>query len=69
MVSLANVYYIVVLAWGLHYLFATLAAIFGIAFGGKLPWTTCGNDWNTANCASNEREDNGTSDSALEYWE
>ncbi|XP_059505691.1 sodium- and chloride-dependent taurine transporter-like isoform X2 [Stegostoma tigrinum] len=41
-VSLLNVYYIVILAWGLYYLFQT--------FQSELPWATCGHSWNTKNC-------------------
>ncbi|XP_048462621.1 sodium- and chloride-dependent taurine transporter-like [Rhincodon typus] len=41
-VSLLNVYYIVILAWGLYYLFQT--------FQSELPWATCGHTWNTKNC-------------------
>ena len=34
-----NIYYILILAWGLFYLFNS--------FRNPLPWTTCNNDWNT----------------------
>ena len=34
-----NIYYIVVLAWDLVYLFMSLRS--------TLPWSTCDNDWNT----------------------
>jgi solute carrier family 6 GABA transporter-like protein 1 len=37
-----NVYYIVILAWGLYYLYMSLTA--------DLPWRTCENDWNSLNC-------------------
>lgn len=37
-----NVYYIVVLAWGLYYLYSSLTA--------ELPWGTCLNSWNTERC-------------------
>ena len=39
-----NVFYIVVLAWAIYYLVASMAT--------ELPWATCGNWWNTANCRS-----------------
>lgn len=37
-----NVYYIVVLAWGLFYFWESLQS--------TLPWGTCENDWNTETC-------------------
>ncbi|KAL4659542.1 sodium- and chloride-dependent betaine transporter-like [Arapaima gigas] len=37
-----NVYYIVVLAWALFYLFNS--------FMNPLPWSTCNNQWNTDSC-------------------
>ncbi|OQV24309.1 Sodium- and chloride-dependent GABA transporter 2 [Hypsibius exemplaris] len=42
-----NVYYIVVLSWGVLYLYYTLA----YAGSGSLPWSTCDNDWNTKYCS------------------
>uniref|UniRef100_A0AAY4EH63 Transporter n=1 Tax=Denticeps clupeoides TaxID=299321 RepID=A0AAY4EH63_9TELE len=36
-----NIYYIVVLAWGLFYFFSS--------FRSPLAWTTCSNEWNTCN--------------------
>ncbi|ODM94070.1 Sodium- and chloride-dependent taurine transporter, partial [Orchesella cincta] len=39
---LLNVYYIVILAWAVHFFFAS--------FTTQLPWATCGNYWNTQNC-------------------
>jgi len=39
-----NVYYIVVLSWGLYYFWSSLST--------DLPWRTCENDWNTPSCRS-----------------
>ncbi|KAJ8264810.1 hypothetical protein COCON_G00139090 [Conger conger] len=41
-VSLLNVYYIVILAWGLYYLFQ--------CFQTDLPWSRCKQSWNTDSC-------------------
>lgn len=43
-----NVYYIVILAWNIFYLFQSFSAV--------LPWSTCGNEWNT-DCCTNNRTD------------
>lgn len=39
---LLNIYYIIILAWALLYLL--------FSFQSPLPWSTCGNKWNTAQC-------------------
>nr|XP_022345993.1 sodium- and chloride-dependent creatine transporter 1-like isoform X2 [Crassostrea virginica] len=45
---LCSTYYIVILAWGLYYLYVSLR--------GVLLWETCGNAWNTDRCALSNRE-------------
>ncbi|XP_035215546.1 sodium- and chloride-dependent taurine transporter-like isoform X1 [Stegodyphus dumicola] len=69
-----NVYYIVVLSWGLLYLY--------YSFTHTLPWATCDNDWNTESCltvkelnatlsnlTSGEVADSPKVDAAVEFWE
>ncbi|XP_068715503.1 sodium- and chloride-dependent taurine transporter-like isoform X1 [Montipora foliosa] len=42
-----NIYYTVILGWSLFYMFAS--------FRSTLPWSHCGNEWNTANCVDNRK--------------
>ena len=67
-----NIYYIVILAWALVYLFYSFNTI--------LPWSTCNNTWNTEHCWTPKSIDesiNNTSpdssirlkDSVIEFWE
>jgi len=65
---LANLYYIVVIAWAIHYLFAS--------FSWELPWGSCNNSWNTEACTTFAGGENSTllegklaKDATLEYWE
>ena len=36
------IYYNVLIAWAIYFLFMSIRSV--------LPWSTCGNDWNTENC-------------------
>ncbi|XP_055338317.1 sodium- and chloride-dependent GABA transporter 2-like [Paramacrobiotus metropolitanus] len=56
-----NVYYIVVLSWGLLYLFYTL---YYIRY--DVPWSTCDNAWNTPNCSVSLLEKSNETKSFLE---
>uniref|UniRef100_A0A6I8PKM3 Sodium- and chloride-dependent taurine transporter n=1 Tax=Ornithorhynchus anatinus TaxID=9258 RepID=A0A6I8PKM3_ORNAN len=70
-VSLLNVYYIVILAWGLYYLFQS--------FQSELPWAHCHQSWNTLNCVEDTFRKNKTvwvslnasnfSSPVTEFWE
>ncbi|XP_034028465.1 sodium- and chloride-dependent creatine transporter 1 [Thalassophryne amazonica] len=46
-VFFCNTYYIMILVWGLYFLFHS--------FANPLPWATCGHPWNTANCTQDFR--------------
>jgi len=43
MTGIVAVYYTVIMAWTLYYLF--------MAFSSKLPWSSCDNPWNNALCS------------------
>ncbi|KAJ8259304.1 hypothetical protein COCON_G00183160 [Conger conger] len=51
-VSLLNVYYIVILAWGLYYLFQ--------CFQPELPWAKCKQPWNSDSCVEDTFRRNRT---------
>uniref|UniRef100_A0AAR2IJY2 Transporter n=1 Tax=Pygocentrus nattereri TaxID=42514 RepID=A0AAR2IJY2_PYGNA len=51
-VSLLNIYYIVILAWGLYYLLQ--------CFQRELPWARCRHSWNTQNCVEDTIRKNKT---------
>uniref|UniRef100_A0A8C4GNB1 Transporter n=1 Tax=Dicentrarchus labrax TaxID=13489 RepID=A0A8C4GNB1_DICLA len=62
-----NVYYVVILAWAIFYLFN--------CFTTELPWAGCGHYWNTENCVdfygengTNITNPNATSP-VIEFWE
>uniref|UniRef100_A0A8C6TME5 Transporter n=1 Tax=Neogobius melanostomus TaxID=47308 RepID=A0A8C6TME5_9GOBI len=69
-VFFCNTYYIMILVWGLYFLFHS--------FTNPLPWATCGHPWNTENCTLDFRRSclNHTASSApglrspvIEFWE
>jgi len=71
--NLLNIYYIVIISWALYY--------FGLSFQATLPWTTCGNWWNTDACVAFDSGTNHTMleelkaanitprDSVVEFWD
>ncbi len=78
MVIYCTIYYIVVMAWAIHFLGASVLALW--SEDGRLPWATCDNWWNDKGCVAVAANDTGTLqmvdgavekhiDSALEYWE
>ena len=61
-----NTFYIVVLSWALYYLWNSFSFV--------LPWSTCGNWWNTENCVPLSVDNmtiytNKSVSSAVEFWE
>ncbi|XP_025138794.1 sodium- and chloride-dependent GABA transporter 2 isoform X4 [Bubalus bubalis] len=67
-VTLLNIYYIIVLAWALFYLFSSFTV--------DLPWGSCRHDWNTERCVEFQRTNgslNATAENAtspvIEFWE
>ena len=50
---LLNIYYIIILAWALLYLL--------FSFQSPLPWSTCGNKWNSAQCTTVARHNDSLS--------
>ncbi|XP_069484687.1 sodium- and chloride-dependent betaine transporter [Ambystoma mexicanum] len=65
--SYLNIYYIVILAWAIFYLFSSFTA--------TLPWAHCNHTWNTANCVDySTQPDNWTATGTptspvIEFWE
>ncbi|XP_009001611.3 sodium- and chloride-dependent betaine transporter isoform X1 [Callithrix jacchus] len=67
--SYLNVYYIIILAWALFYLFSS--------FTSELPWTTCSNFWNTEHCmdflnhsgAGTATPSENLTSPVMEFWE
>ncbi|KAI5100261.1 sodium- and chloride-dependent GABA transporter 2 [Silurus meridionalis] len=68
-VALLNIYYIIVLAWGIFYL--------SFSFSWDLPWSSCNNTWNTDKCMEFQRRHDSIDQSHMEnvtspvteFWE
>uniref|UniRef100_A0A671W290 Transporter n=1 Tax=Sparus aurata TaxID=8175 RepID=A0A671W290_SPAAU len=70
-VFFCNTYYIMILVWGLYFLFHS--------FTTPLPWATCGHPWNTLNCTQDFRrachnrstgqQAEGMRSPVIEFWE
>ncbi|KAL6063655.1 hypothetical protein STEG23_010660, partial [Scotinomys teguina] len=70
-VSLLNVYYIVILAWATYYLFQS--------FQNELPWAHCNHSWNTPQCMEDTMRKNESlwvslsttnfTSPVIEFWE
>ena len=56
-VQFLNIYYIVILGWALFYMFAS--------FRSELPWSRCGNEWNTPNCVDYVTSEKGSSNTTV----
>ncbi|XP_046570064.1 sodium- and chloride-dependent betaine transporter-like [Haliotis rubra] len=50
--SIVSIYYSVILAWSLYYIFST--------FSEFLPWTLCTNEWNTDLCVGVDSQTNSS---------
>lgn len=58
-----GMYYNTIIGWAVYYFFAS--------FTDELPWTSCGNPWNTINCAKvdNMTQSENATSPAKEFFE
>ncbi|XP_025084088.1 sodium- and chloride-dependent glycine transporter 1-like [Pomacea canaliculata] len=56
--SMGSIYYNVIISWALYYL--------AVSFNSVLPWTTCGNSWNSPDCIGTTSVSNSSSRILLE---
>jgi hypothetical protein len=75
MMLFVNVYFIILMVWPMHFMFASLVPLFSDQ---PLPWTRCDAWWNTDKCrgpdywgnsSATRKLSNDTVESTVEYWE
>ena len=68
-----NLYFIMLMVYALHFVFATLQSVVSAGSDDPLPWMLCDAWWNTPNCRNTSRINASdalkTVESTQEYWE